>query len=380
MLSPVDADRARVAELAAEITMLELSLLALRDEQMRAQARLDAVKYPVLTLPNEIVSDIFIHFLPVYPLCPPFVGILSPTILTHICRRWRDIALTTPDLWRAMSFLGRKAIVVRDLQISNIWLKRSRNRPLSIIIHDRCWSISEIFAVLVPHRSRWEHIKFHAGTFNLPKIIGPMPILRHLDLCVDNLATRNAPVEIVDVLQLRTVVLNGFAIPNVALPYAQLTGLTLILVDQDVYRPILRQTPNLRHVELKILFRRNTASHDPGHELTLPCLESLTMNEPDYYAMATRIPDIFIVPALRRLQIEETFLGKDPVDALKSFIKTAGCVLQRVHITAIRNLLPRESLRDAFSTVKFSFEDWQDSDSGSEQSGASDEESTSFDV
>ncbi|KAJ6478073.1 hypothetical protein C8R47DRAFT_1051312 [Mycena vitilis] len=264
MISPVDADRARVVELAAEITMLELSLSALRDERMRVQARLDAVKYPVLTLPNEIVSEIFVHFLPFYPLCPPFVGMLSPTILTQICRRWREIALATPDLWRAMAFLGRKAIIDRHLQISTMWLKRSRNRPLSIIIHDRCWSISEIFAVFVPHRSRWEHIKFHANALELHRIVGPMPMLRHLDLCVDDSATHNAAVEIVDVLQLRTVVLNGLAIPNVAIPYAQLTGLTLNLVDQEVYRPILRQTPNLRHVELKILFRRDTAGHDPG--------------------------------------------------------------------------------------------------------------------
>ncbi|KAJ6504124.1 hypothetical protein C8R47DRAFT_177927 [Mycena vitilis] len=56
------------------------------------------------TLPNEITSEIFLHFLPVYPRCPPLTGNLSPTCLTHICRRWREIALTTPALWRAMPF------------------------------------------------------------------------------------------------------------------------------------------------------------------------------------------------------------------------------------------------------------------------------------
>ncbi|KAJ7641164.1 hypothetical protein FB45DRAFT_712335, partial [Roridomyces roridus] len=57
---------------------------------------------PVLTLPNEITSEIFVHFLPPYPVCPPMTGLDSPTSLTHICRQWREIALATPKLWRAI--------------------------------------------------------------------------------------------------------------------------------------------------------------------------------------------------------------------------------------------------------------------------------------
>ncbi|KAJ7705931.1 hypothetical protein B0H14DRAFT_2415857, partial [Mycena olivaceomarginata] len=53
---------------------------------------------PVLTLPNEIISEIFVQFLPVYPLSSPSTGPFSPTLLTQICRRWREIALTTPLL------------------------------------------------------------------------------------------------------------------------------------------------------------------------------------------------------------------------------------------------------------------------------------------
>ncbi|KAJ6478068.1 hypothetical protein C8R47DRAFT_1323142 [Mycena vitilis] len=154
MLSAVHADRARVAELAAAIPMLERSLSALRDEKTRLQARLDAVKYPVLTLPNEIVSEIFFHFLPVYPLCPPFVGTLSPTTLTHICRRWREIALAASVLWSALSFSGRKLpehvgprcepTLLRELRISEIRMRRSMSRPLSIAIDDHLlssWSL-----------------------------------------------------------------------------------------------------------------------------------------------------------------------------------------------------------------------------------------------
>ncbi|KAJ7086305.1 hypothetical protein C8R43DRAFT_311955 [Mycena crocata] len=68
-----------------------------------AERLTDSLVYPVLTLPNEITSQIFIYFLAAYPRCPPFQGLLSPIILTHICHQWREIALSTPALWRAIT-------------------------------------------------------------------------------------------------------------------------------------------------------------------------------------------------------------------------------------------------------------------------------------
>ncbi|KAJ7471095.1 hypothetical protein FB451DRAFT_1473188 [Mycena latifolia] len=62
------ADRAHIADIAAQILTLKPSLRVLRAEQQRTQERLDSYTYPVLTLPNEIVLEIFIHFVPGYPL------------------------------------------------------------------------------------------------------------------------------------------------------------------------------------------------------------------------------------------------------------------------------------------------------------------------
>ncbi|KAJ7235301.1 hypothetical protein B0H12DRAFT_149278 [Mycena haematopus] len=61
MLTGLEADRARVAAINAQMADLENSLSALRLEQVQVQSRLDSYKYPVLTLPNEITSEIFIH-------------------------------------------------------------------------------------------------------------------------------------------------------------------------------------------------------------------------------------------------------------------------------------------------------------------------------
>ncbi|KAJ7734749.1 hypothetical protein DFH07DRAFT_689007, partial [Mycena maculata] len=61
--------------------------------------RLDAYKDPVLTLPNEIVSEIFVHLIPRSPKCPKITGFQSPIFLGRICRKWREIAFSAPTLW-----------------------------------------------------------------------------------------------------------------------------------------------------------------------------------------------------------------------------------------------------------------------------------------
>ncbi|KAJ7149643.1 hypothetical protein C8R46DRAFT_1009060 [Mycena filopes] len=99
MLEHLAADRVRVAELEAQILHLEQSLHVLKGERDLVQHRLDAHHYPVLDLPTEIICEIFLPFLPVYPLRPPITGDDSPTILTQVCRAWRAIALGTPTLW-----------------------------------------------------------------------------------------------------------------------------------------------------------------------------------------------------------------------------------------------------------------------------------------
>ncbi|KAJ7871875.1 hypothetical protein B0H14DRAFT_2191835, partial [Mycena olivaceomarginata] len=88
---------------------------------------------PVLTLPNEIVAEIFIRVLPVYPRCPPLTGILSPISLTHICRLWREIAISTPVLWRAVALEYDVEVSSQpQAHIIDLWLERSGSCLLSI--------------------------------------------------------------------------------------------------------------------------------------------------------------------------------------------------------------------------------------------------------
>jgi hypothetical protein len=70
--------RNQISEMDAHILALENSLAAARREREDLQSRLDDYKYPVLTLPAEITSEIFIAYLPVYPECSPMTGLFRP--------------------------------------------------------------------------------------------------------------------------------------------------------------------------------------------------------------------------------------------------------------------------------------------------------------
>ncbi|KAJ7367777.1 hypothetical protein DFH08DRAFT_5319 [Mycena albidolilacea] len=183
MSSPA-ADRARVADLDAQISFLERSLSELQSEKQLVLERLYSYKYPVLTVPTEIIAEIFIHFLPSYPVCPLLLGPDSPTLLTHICRKWREIALTTPALWRAISLLDSVIHGVDHDKLVDMCHTRSRCLPLHLHFS---WIFApahtaEFLASVVPHRVRWEYLNLrYLPVSHLHILEGPMPLLRRLD-------------------------------------------------------------------------------------------------------------------------------------------------------------------------------------------------------
>jgi len=332
MLSALEADRARVAVIEAQILEpLKRSLSALRAEKTLVQERLDSYKYPVLTLPNEIVSEIFIHYLPPYPVCPPLTGLSSPTLLTGICREWRQIALDTPELWRAIPLLFHRRLkdYYSERQACiDMWLRRSRSCPLSFEVEsDDAVCVPGILAIVTNHCARLEYLNLHLYQSYITTIEVPMPLLRHLELrldgspSVDLLVCREAPL-------LRTVILNDVATLHVTLPWAQLTAVTLEPVYSSECVPILQQTSNLTHCELGLVCDDNGLPP----KVQLPRLESLILRELGDEAIEGYL-ETLVVPALRSLHVPENFLGPNPIDALASFITKSGCKLQDVDIT-----------------------------------------------
>ncbi|KAJ6562543.1 hypothetical protein B0H19DRAFT_1144916 [Mycena capillaripes] len=346
----LDTDRARAAVLEFQILDLERALDALRAQKALVQERIDSYKYPILSLPNEITSEIFMHFLPIYPLCPPLTGPLSPTLLTHICREWREIALTNPAIWRSIA-ISRKDARAPFLPRVHTWLSRSGCCPLSIKIEETAAlrdHIPDLLAAFVPHRVRWEYADLCLSSSHVPTVQGPIPLLRHFNLAFTDEIRVNIPFAFVDTPLLRTVILDYIATTRVTLSWAQLTSLTLKNVFPHECAPLLQQTSNLVHCDLGVL--PDDEGGTPGPDITLPCLESLTIKG----ETETGYLETFIVPALRRLDIGELILLPKAINTLESFMSKSGCQLREVLIAGDRSV-HEDLYRKAFPILKFSF-------------------------
>ncbi|KAJ7177100.1 hypothetical protein C8R46DRAFT_48468, partial [Mycena filopes] len=101
-LFPLDFTRRRITEVDAEILALRDALSKAKLERKALKQHLSNYKYPVLTLPNEVVSEIFLQTVDGFT---SLRGRASPVYLGHICQRWRDIVLSTPSLWSSMGII-----------------------------------------------------------------------------------------------------------------------------------------------------------------------------------------------------------------------------------------------------------------------------------
>ncbi|KAJ7462161.1 hypothetical protein FB451DRAFT_1043997, partial [Mycena latifolia] len=91
-----------VAETTKSIDRYESALTKLLARRAKAQLELDSIVYPVLTLPPEITSEIFLYCLPTSHMDlernSPNPN-EAPILLSHVCRTWKEIAIGTPALW-----------------------------------------------------------------------------------------------------------------------------------------------------------------------------------------------------------------------------------------------------------------------------------------
>ncbi|KAF7311295.1 F-box domain-containing protein [Mycena kentingensis (nom. inval.)] len=340
------ADRAQLALLTAESEALGATLLALRAKMDPIKRRLDSYIYPIATMPNEMLSEIFMCYVEdagVYPSGPEFFSGNRPETLLLVCKAWRDIALATPSLWRTLKFgygwfaqpgefSGPPELIQAHVNVARKRLERSGVFPIAFSVprydeigdprrQDMATQTSTLELLLQSaHRMRWEyaHLELDAEYYG-PRIEGPFPHLRHLDITyrgddwdeesrsVDSilapLTSGNAPG-----LRVLFVRLSKDAWDAVSFPWTQLTKLYLgggMLPSAAL--TILRQCAVLTECRLSIL--EDDTESEPGllPTTTLLTLETLLVNQEEALRDWTS-PDLFVAlraPNLKRLYLDQ---------------------------------------------------------------------------
>ncbi|KAJ7074682.1 hypothetical protein C8F01DRAFT_32968 [Mycena amicta] len=333
----VSATRARAAD-RARIEQIEAQIRSLFAEKDVLQRRLDSYRYPILTLPNEITGNIFQRYLPEYPRAPPPDGSGSPTLLSHVCRHWRAVALSMSVLWSAIPILNESLYSKWVL----CWLERSRQSPLSIQSSHRADELDDfVLDDIMQHRARWEHAYLFPAVSRVPEGWGHLPMLRHIELqAYDNLSN---DLRLAEAPLLRSAILWDFKCPPDLLPWHQLRALVLVCQEAQDCTPILQQAVNLVYCELVLTEDDSDSILQP--DITLSVLEDLVLtqftDDPDAF-IPTRYLGYFVAPALRRLRILDRLIRPNPVSKVQAFIDKSGCKLEEICIVGQRELPKRE--------------------------------------
>ncbi|KAJ6457146.1 hypothetical protein C8R47DRAFT_919272, partial [Mycena vitilis] len=90
--------RADLETVNVEILRQQAILSELDARRQSLERDLAQIIYPVFELPPEIISRIFVQCLPTHGRIRPSPR-TPPLLFTQVCRDWRDIALSTCELW-----------------------------------------------------------------------------------------------------------------------------------------------------------------------------------------------------------------------------------------------------------------------------------------
>ncbi|KAJ6490706.1 hypothetical protein C8R47DRAFT_976980, partial [Mycena vitilis] len=117
-----------------------------------------------------------------------------PLVLCGICRRWRDVALTTPTLWSSLLVdcdeAMRGTTHAGAAAFCQMWLSRAHGSPLSICLRDsdtQRMPVDSLLATFVGFSQQWQRIEFDirsdSARYTFP-FGGKFPLLRSLDLSI----------------------------------------------------------------------------------------------------------------------------------------------------------------------------------------------------
>ena len=168
----------------------------------------------------DVLSRIFLYSVPTYTRVtqiPPPSLCQAPLTISHVCRTWRHIALTTPSLWSSIQFevdtnrrTGRETEIkerTQKLEKSLVWLEmymsRSRNSELDLYVDipeingsdfslfddETVQRVRGALNMLFEQRSRWRAVRLrvHFSILQQPQAFQQRGLSVHPKRVLDNL-------------------------------------------------------------------------------------------------------------------------------------------------------------------------------------------------
>ncbi|KAJ7271168.1 hypothetical protein C8J57DRAFT_1603610 [Mycena rebaudengoi] len=244
---------------------------------------------PVLTLPPEITSEIFIHCRS-YPAVPSLDN--APIVFTRVCGAWRHVAISTPKLWDSMWLAPSTGCNIDHyIYMLDMWFSRAVEQPLYLKLDPALGDTEAqlkwarcIPSLLERHSRQLKTLIINFRLVERPQFSPAIsfPRLENLEIITslssrasgapsitawkDTTAWKNTPA-------LRHVSLFGFSPADFFLPWGNLTSIQCGSISLHECLALLRETPSLLKFTLQGL--KSTTATDPESMITLPLLRSL---------------------------------------------------------------------------------------------------------
>ncbi|KAJ7161792.1 hypothetical protein C8R43DRAFT_1233406 [Mycena crocata] len=368
--------RGHINAVDSRIAYLVGCIRKLQQQRYILKAHLDAYVYPVLTLPNEIISEIFLHCVSSARIdhdpSPP----KAPLLLGQICHLWREIALSTPSLWNTITLdLVNVDAYESQLHLLYMWLTRSRASPLTISLFYRNpedpdglgpiygGSVKQFVEAILPHRARLEKAILDIPFADLILIEGDMPLLEELVIGITDMFPLIAyppdpswPVQRFDHAPNLTdvVFLRGLEPTVFALPWAQLAHISLRDTEPTQVLDVLRSAPNITYLKAELAWSSGTDAWAAIPAVApLAHLEILSLTGAPNHESHSQILEKLTLPELLLLTVSERCFGvlERPEVCVRELIARSECEPGCMHITVTDAQLTTRHYRRAWPAV-----------------------------
>ncbi|KAJ7070092.1 hypothetical protein C8F01DRAFT_1115218 [Mycena amicta] len=331
--------RARLAHLAAA-RLEQVEILADMDVEYAATLEeLNEIRYPILNLPAEVVSEIFVHCLP-----KETVDVVStrdaPILLCRICRRWRQIALSTLRLWTTFTVVVESESQKAQLaDIAQTWLSRTGGFPLTISLRghlSQAASFDRFMQILQQRANNIRSLILRVPRFDLNEVgkhIQAFPALEEISI---HAARDNQNPPLISMFResrhLRTVTLESIPLAALQLQTNRISELVGIHFSTGWVQDALRDLPNAVKCSFAITNEEGTSLDEP---LTLPRLRSLELHFAIFSGGVTSILEFLNLPVLHSLSIRG--LTQDRLDdpIVEEFFRRSASSLRDLDISGL---------------------------------------------
>ncbi|KAF5347269.1 hypothetical protein D9756_009986 [Leucocoprinus leucothites] len=359
-----DLDRLQVLESNIARLQARSSSLSLERQSLRVVIEnYQSILSPINNLPSDVLQEIFYHCLPVAHNVIMSIN-EPPLLLGRVCKRWRDVAFSTPRLWNSLHIVAvpltfltneRKQAILGNI---SSWLARSGVLPLSISLYHDSQSptrgrtknpeVQPYLDVIIPHSRRWKSICFILRDINWLEIFSQfhandVPELESLHIKDNYYSTSwtypEEPVSTAEALAREGGILRGSRLRSLDLPsyiahtlgdgmrWWHLTALHIAYwtFPFEDFARIASQCPNLIECTIRLSYVRISSSVDDGHGfstptspsslpmITLPALRNLTIHARPNISDDTVVRDLFdhiSAPSLIHLTWERSTLAE----------------------------------------------------------------------